>query len=107
MNPNNYLQHILEEIAFLEKTSKGLSYDNFLKNQILIRAFARSLEIIGEAAKKIPASFRKKHPEIEWKSIAGMRDKLIHDYFGIDFELLWSVVKNNLPSLKEKIEKLL
>lgn len=107
LNPTSYLQHILDEINYLEQASKDLNYDDFLKDSTLIRAFARSLEIIGEAAKKIPEDFKEKHNDIEWKSMAGMRDKLIHDYFGIDFELIWNVIKNHLPQLKVKIEKLI
>lgn len=102
-----YVEHILEEIEYLEKTSADLSYNGFLRDSTLTRAFARSLEIIGEASKKVPISFRKKYPEVEWKSMAGMRDKLIHDYFGVDFELIWDVVKNHLPTLKEKLKKLI
>lgn len=101
--PNEYLRHILDEIVFLESNLKDLTYDEFISDETLIRAFARSLEIIGEAAKKIPDDYRKKHPDVEWKAMAGMRDKLIHDYFGIDYELVWDVVRNKLPQLKEKI----
>lgn len=107
MDPIKYLQHILDEILYLEKASKDLSYENFLKDENLIRAFARSLEIIGEASKKIPDEFKQNHEEIEWKSMAGMRDRLIHDYFGVDFELVWDVIKNHLPALKLKLEKLM
>lgn len=98
-----YLNHILEEIEYLEEHSRSLSCDDFLKDESLRRAFSRSLEIIGEATKKIPDEFRQKHPVIEWKSMAGMRDKLIHDYFGIDFELLWDVVQNKIPLLKKEL----
>ncbi len=97
----------MDEILYLEKASKDLSYENFLKDENLIRAFARSLEIIGEASKKIPDEFKQNHEEIEWKSMAGMRDRLIHDYFGVDFELVWDVIKNHLPALKLKLEKLM
>ena len=67
------------------------------------RAFVRSLEIIGEADKKLPDDFRQRFPEIEWKLIAGMRDKLIHGYFGIDQEIVWDVVTNKVPELAEKL----
>jgi len=93
----------LDEIEFLVSGSRSLTYHEFIADETLIRAFSRSLEIIGEASKKIPASFKKNHPDIEWRAMAGMRDKLIHDYFGIDFELVWDVVKNKLPGLKKKI----
>ena len=105
--PNEYLRHILDEIAFLESSSEGLTYAAFVSDEALIRAFARSLEIIGEASKKIPDDYRKKHPDVEWKAMAGMRDKLIHDYFGIDYELVWDVVQKKLPQLKEKINAII
>ncbi len=107
LSVNEFLKHILDEINFLEKNSKGLNFSKFVPNGTTTRAFIRSLEIIGEASKKIPSDFKEQHKDVEWKSIAGMRDKLIHDYFGVDFELVWDVVKNKLPKLKKKIEKIL
>lgn len=71
------------------------------------RAFVRSIEIIGEAVKKIPSEFKQKYPRIEWKAMAGMRDKLIHDYFGIDYEIVWDVVTNKIPTLRLKIKEIL
>lgn len=107
LSVNEFLKHILDEINFLEQSSKGLDFSKFVPDGKTTRAFIRSLEIIGEASKKIPDDFRKKHKDIEWRSIAGMRDKLIHNYFGVDFELVWDVIKNKLPKLKKKIEKIL
>ena len=70
-------------------------------DEILQRAFTRSISIIGEASKKLPAEFKEKYPDIEWKSMTGMRDKLIHDYFGIDYEMVWDVAVNKIPLLRE------
>ena len=102
-----YLRHILDEITFLLKATEGLDFDSFLKNEMYTRAFSRSFEIIGEAAKNLSSDFRKEHSDIEWKKIAGMRDKVIHHYFNVDYKILWDAIKNKLPEIKEKIQILL
>ena len=99
-----YLKHILDEIVFLLKTTEDLDYNSFLENEMYTRAFSRSFEIIGEAVKNLTPDFRQKHKDIEWKKIAGMRDKIIHQYFNVDYEILWDAIKNNLPDIKDKIQ---
>lgn len=103
----SYLKHILIESNFILDNTKDLKYEHFINNEILKRACVRSIEIIGEAVKNIPDSIKNKYINIEWKEIAGMRDKLIHHYFSIDFEIVWDVIKNEIPVLKENIEKII
>ena len=97
------LDYALEAVAMVEgKTRADLDKDRQLN-----LALVRLLEIIGEAAKNIPSALRKKHSNVPWKRMAGMRDKLIHEYFGVDFEILWKVVKEDLPRVKPFIEQIL
>jgi uncharacterized protein with HEPN domain len=84
-----------------------LNRDKFLKDETLQRAFVRSIEIIGEAAKKLPEELKQNYPNIEWKAITGMRDRLIHDYFGIDYEIVWDVVINKIPQLHKEIQQII
>jgi len=102
-----YLKHIRDELEYLEKASAELDKDKFINNLTLQRAFTRSLEIIGEATKNLPSDFKDKYSYLDWKSMAGMRDKLIHHYFGVDYDIVWDVVINEAPKLKKQISKIL
>ena len=101
------INHINNEIDYLSIKSKGLTHDEFIKDETLKRAFVRSLEIIGEAVKTIPKQITEQYKQIEWNKIAGMRDKLIHHYFGVDYDLVWDVIENHIPKLKEAIKLIL
>lgn len=106
-DPNVYLRHILESIEEVQHHTRGLSRKDFLASTLVQDAVCRRLEIIGEAVRSIPLSLRNQHKNIPWKNIAGTRDVLIHEYFGVDLDLVWSVVKRELPSLKKNVKKIL
>ena len=102
-----YLRHILDESNYILDRAQGLTKDEFKKGSTVKRAFVRSIEVIGEASKKVPDEFRKKYTMIDWKAMAGMRDKLVHDYLGVDYDLVWDVVMSKVPALKKEIERII
>ena len=101
-----YLQHILNETRYLMERAEGVDKDEFLRDETLKRAFTRSLEIIGEATKQIPDDFRQKYSHLDWRGMAGMRDRLIHAYFGVDYDIVWDVVVNKIRDLQQEIERI-
>ncbi len=102
-----YLDDILVAIKRIDKYIKGLSLERLKKSDLVMDAIVRNLEIIGEAAKHIPTYIKEEYSDVEWKKIAGLRDVLAQEYFGVDTEVLWDIVKGKLPVLKEKIESIL
>lgn len=102
--PVEYLKHIRDECQFiLSVTGDNLSKEIFIKDETLKRAVVRSLEIIGEATKKIPADFKITWDTVNWKNMSGMRDRLIHDYIGVNYSIVWDVIKNKIPELYNQI----
>ena len=103
---NLFIQDILENIKDIESFSKGLNKEKFENDKLKQNAVIRSLEIIGEATKNIPDSFRKRYPKIPWRKIAGFRDILSHAYFGVSMDRVWNIIEKDLPDLKEKISRI-
>jgi len=106
-DPKIFLEHILESIGEIEKYTKNISKKRFFDSVMIQDAVVRRLEIIGEAVKNLPTSFKNRYPKIPWKKIAGTRDILIHEYFGVNVDLVWKIVNKNIPQLKKQISKLL
>jgi len=104
---HDILRHIRVEAQFLARVTSGVSADDFGRDVVLMRACVRSIEVIGEATKKLPDSIRSKYPDVEWKNMAGMRDRLIHDYFGVDYELVYDVAQNRAAGLARQIDRIL
>jgi uncharacterized protein with HEPN domain len=109
MSPSasDYLQHILDEIIYITTSSDGLEKATFVQDETLKRAYVRSIEVIGEAVKQLPMPLRQKYTAIEWRALAGMRDRLIHNYFGVDYDIVWDVVKNKIPEPNVEIRKII
>ena len=102
-----YVKDILEAIKAIEKFVEGMDFESFKEDDKTSSAVIRKFEIIGEATKNIPQSIKEKYPPIPWKEMAGFRDKLIHFYFGIKYDIVWDTIKLRLPELRNNIERIL
>jgi len=102
-----YIQDILEAIQRIDEYLTGITFEEFSKDNKTIDAVVRNFAVIGEAAKNVPVSVKRKHPEIAWKRMSGMRDKVIHQYFGVDPHILWDTSKIDLPASKQLLKELL
>ena len=108
MSPSarEYLQHILDETTYIINNSVGLDKASFVQDETLKRAYVRSIEVIGEAVKQLPDGLRQKYSAVEWRAMAGMRDRL-HNYFGVDYDIVWDVVSYKIPTLDIEIKQIL
>ncbi len=102
-----YVDDILSAIKKINKFCKGIGKDDFMKNELLMDAVVRNLEIIGEASSKLTASFRERRKTVEWRKIIGMRNRIIHAYDTINFEIVWDVVREDLPELRKKLKAII
>jgi len=102
-----YLEDIIEAAGAAREFVAGMDKEELAKDRRTRDAVVRNLEIIGEAVKKLPAQMKGDHAEVEWKKIAGLRDILVHDYFGIDMDIVWDIVQNKLPALIEQVQRIL
>ncbi len=101
-----FIDHILDSVNAIEEFSKKLHRDSLISNRMARSAIVREIEIIGEATKNISKDLKKNHPEIEWGKLAGTRDKMIHHYFGVDVDIVWYIIKKDIPVLKKKIKEI-
>jgi uncharacterized protein with HEPN domain len=106
-NSKLYIKDILDSITKIEAYTKGMSFKEFSRNKMVIDAVIRNFEVIGEASKNLPAKTKSIYKKIPWKEMAGMRDKVIHEYFGVDLKIIWKTIKDSLPDLKKAIIKII
>ena len=106
-NRKLYLKDIFTAMESIEKFVEGMSFEEFVQDDKTTSAVIQKFEVIGEATKQIPEEMRQKYPQIPWKEMAGMRDRLIHFYFGVDYKLVWETAKRRIPQVKSLIEEML
>lgn len=105
--PMDFIRHIFDECNYIVSVCSQLTREKFVEDDTMKRAIARSLEIIGEASKKVPADFKYKWNMIQWRNMASMRDRLIHEYHGINYAIVWDVAENKIPELLQQIREVL
>ncbi len=105
-DPDLLVQDMLEAARKVQLYTAGLDHAAFLADQKTIDAVVRNLEVLGEAARQLPDDFTSRHSNIPWNQIAGLRNRIVHDYFGLDLEIIWQIIQNDLPSFNIRLEKL-
>ena len=101
-----YLDDIRQAIRKIETYTKGITLTKLKSNELIVDGIVRNLEIIGEAAKNIPAELKAKYPQVEWRKIAGLRDVLAYEYFGVDIDVLWDIINNKIPQFKKEVSRI-
>jgi uncharacterized protein with HEPN domain len=104
---NLLLRDMIEAAEKIDRYVAGMGQDQFLADEKTVDAVARNLEIIGEAANRLRRTFTAEHGEVEWSSIVGLRHRIVHDYFGLDLDIIWTIVTRDLPSFRAKVQRLL
>jgi uncharacterized protein with HEPN domain len=101
-----FVEDIWESIEKIERYTKGMTRDNFQSDEKTADAVVRNLEIIGEAAGRLPKDFTDRYSEIEWVKIIGLRNRIVHEYFGVDLQIIWQILKKDLPAFKASLKKI-
>jgi len=102
-----FLADMLESIEKIQRYTAGVNFERFVSDDLLVAAVVRNLEIIGEAARHIPETVRRRYPEVPWKRVVGLRNIVVHEYFAVDLEIVWTIIRENLPALKDDLQKML
>ena len=105
-DPDLLVLDMLEAARKIELYTAGLDYPEFFSDEKTIDAVARNLEVLGAAARQLPSDFTLRHPDVPWNKLAGLRNRTVHDYFGLDLEIIWQIIRHDLPPLKGQLEKL-
>lgn len=105
-DPDLLVEDMLSAIGKIERYTSAMEQEMFRQDEKTVDAVVRNLEILGEAARQMPEDFASRHPEVPWRQIAGLRNRIVHDYFGLDLEMIWQVVRHDLPALRQRLEGL-
>jgi uncharacterized protein with HEPN domain len=105
-DPLVLIEDIMLAIQKIGRYTSQMDHDGFIKDELVVDGVARNLEIIGEAARQLPEEYRRAHPELPWAQIAGLRNRIVHDYFGLDLEIIWEIIRRDLPDLEKQVRAL-